>query len=167
MVLVIPRDARLAEGQQDFSVRAKLSDDVPGFHAGLDCNSYGVFGRGISDPDVAFTVYVHAMRPDEHLSAEAFNDVAVFVELIDRVVGFEFTVGIHTVDPETAASSDWNRVGLIASNESPDAFAVDVDVHRSRRSHLSPAWKPGPLASGDARSTSIRKSPDGSVGIVS
>src|SRR5215470_4329136 len=127
MVLVISGDARLAEGQQDFSVRAELSNDVPGFHASLDCNSYGVFGRGVSYPDVAFPVHVHAMRPDEHLSAEAFNDVAVFVELVDCVVGFQFTVGIHTVDAETAAASDWNRIGLIASDESPDAFAVDVD----------------------------------------
>jgi hypothetical protein len=69
------------------------------------------------------------MRPDEHLSAEAFYDVALRIKFIDGVVRFEFSVGKHAVHTKPASSRDGHRARLIASYEGPDAFAVDVHVY--------------------------------------
>ena len=72
---------------------------------------------------------MHSMRPNEHLGSETLNDVAVLIEFINRVVRFEFPVGIHAVETKTAAPRRRQGTGLIASNKRPDTLAVNIDVH--------------------------------------
>ena len=79
---------------------------------------------------------------------------------------FELAVWIHTVETEAAAPCCRHRAGLVASDEGPDTLTVDVHVHGGRRSHLPPAWKPGPLPSRNARAASVRQSLDGAIRIV-
>ena len=106
------------------------------------------------------------MRPNKHLGAKAFDDVALRVELIDRVERFQFSVGIHAVDAETASPCDRQRVGLITSNECPDTLSIGIHMHGCGRSHFSSARKSCPLTSRNRRAASIRESFDRTVRIV-
>src|SRR2546422_2589228 len=137
------------------------------FHSGFGCNRDGLFSRAVGHPYVALAIDMQAMGPDEHLRAEALDDVSLRIEFVDRVVRFEFAIRIHAVDAETAASCDGQWTGLITSNKRPNAFAVGVDVHGSRRSHLSAAGKPRPLTSRNGRATAIGQSSHGPIRIVS
>ena len=110
---------------------------------------------------------MHAVRPDEHLRAEAFDDVSLRIEFVDGVVRFQFAVRIHAIDAETAASCDGQWTSLITSDKRPNAHTVRIDVHGGRRSHLSAAGKPRPFASWNGRTTAIGQSPDRSIWIVS
>jgi hypothetical protein len=60
---------------------------MPGFDAGLGGDGYGLFARRIGRPDIALAVDMQPMRPDEHAGAETFDDVALGIELVDRVYG--------------------------------------------------------------------------------
>ena len=135
---------------------------TPAFAAILTASSEAGVGR----PHIALAVDVQAVRPDEHLRAEAFDDVALGVELVDRVVRLERAVGVHAVDAEAAAAGKRHRARLVAADEGPDALAVDVDVHRRRRSHLPAARKSCPFAARNARAAAVRQSPDRTVRIA-
>src|SRR5579871_5638645 len=100
---------------------------------------------------------MHPVRPDEHLSAKAFDDIALGVELVDRVVRLEPAIRIHAVETEPAAPRGRHRARLIAADKSPDALAVGVDSHRRRRAHFPAAWKLRPLASRRAGAAAIRQ----------
>ena len=167
MIFVTSGNSWFAEGQQNSSIRTELPDDMAGFHSGFGCNCDGLFSRAVSHPHVTLAVDMHAVGPDEHLSAEAFDDVSFGIEFVDRVVGFKSAIRIHAIDAETAASGDRQRTGLITSDKRPDAFTVGIDVHGGRRSHLSAAGKSRPLTSWNARATAIGQSPDGPIWIVS
>ncbi len=166
MALVVTGDARLAERHQQLSVRAELAHDVPGPDPGLGGSCDGLVGRRVGRPHIALAIDMQAVRPDEHLRAEAFDDVALGVELVDRVVGLERSVGVHAVDAEPAAPGERHRARLIASDKGPDTFSVDVNMDRSRRSHLAAARKSCPFTARDAGAASIRQSPDGAVWVI-
>ena len=166
MILVVSGNSGFAERHQHFSVGTELADDVPGLHAGLGGRGHGVFGGRVRRPHIAVAVHMHPVRPNEHLGAKAFDDVALRIELVDRVVRLELAVGIHAVETEPTAPCGRHRAGLVASDQGPDALSVDVDVHRSRRSHLAAARKLCPFTSRSARAASIRQSPHRAVWIV-
>ena len=167
MVLIISRNSRFAERHQDFSIRAELADNVPGLYPRFGRRCHGVLGSRVGYPDIAFPVHIHPVRPDKHLGAKALDDASLRVELVNRVVRFESTVGIHTVETEPSAPCSRHGAGLVTSDKGPDALPVNVNVNRGRRSHLSPAWKLCPLTSRNARAASICKSLDRAVRIVS
>src|SRR5262249_14531210 len=84
----------------------------------------------------------------------------------DRVMLLELAVRLHAVDAEPPASSDWHRVGLIAPDQCPDAFAVDIDMYRSRRSHLAAARKFCPFATRDRGAATVGQAPYRAIGIA-
>src|SRR5207248_3044434 len=101
-----------------------------------------------------------------HLRPKTLNNISFRIEFVDRVVRFELAVWIHTVETEAAAPCCRHRAGLVASDEGPDTLTVNVNVHRSRRSHLPPAGKLCPLASRNARAASVRQSLHRAIRIV-
>ena len=131
MDLVVAGDSRFAQRHQHLAIRAELADDVPGFDAGFRRGGDRRFRRRVGHPDVGLSIDVHAVRPDEHPAAKAALGSAIFVEPVDRIERLELAVGIHAVETEPAAGAvrrGRNRTGLVASNQRPDAFAVNVDV---------------------------------------
>src|SRR5262249_9667970 len=120
MVIVVAADAGLAERHQHLSVRAELAHDVPGLHTGLGGLGYSRIGGRVGDPDIALVIDMHAVRPDEHAGAEAFDHFAVAVELVDGVVRPDGAVAILAVDAEAAAPRHRHRARLVAADEDPD-----------------------------------------------
>src|SRR5207253_1461528 len=166
MFFIVSRHSGLAESHQNSSIRTELPNDVSCFDSRLCCGCDSVLARCIRRPYISFAIHVKAVRPDEHLRAEALDDVSLRVEFEDRVVRFEFAVGKHAIDSETAAARDRQRARLVTSDERPDAFAVGVDVHRCGRSHFSSAGKPGPLTARYGRTGAVCEPLHRTVGIV-
>src|SRR6266850_552189 len=166
MVLIASRDSRFAERHQYLSIRAELADDMPRLYPRFPSCCHRVFRCRVGDPHIARAVHMHPVRPYEHLSTKALDYVSLRIELVNRVVRFEFTVGIHTIETEPPAPCGRHGAGLVTSDKGPNTLAVNVNVNRGRRPHVLPAWKLCPLTSRNARATSIRQSPDGAIRIV-
>src|SRR5262249_53910088 len=128
MVLIISGNTGFAQRQLHFSIGAELAHDVPSFYSRLGCGCHRVFGRCLGYPHITLAVDVHPMRPNKHLRPKALNDIALRVELVDGVVRFEFTVGIHTVETEPASTCNGYGACLIAPDEGPDTLAINVNV---------------------------------------
>ena len=95
--------------------------------------------------------------------AETLRDRAVSFELEDGVHLLDLTVRRQAINAKSTAATDGHRTRLVAADQRPDAFTVDVHVHGCWRAHLPSAWKLRPLASGNARAAAVRPgpSPDG------
>src|SRR5262245_44784477 len=145
MILIASGNSGFAERHQHGSVGTEFADDVPRLHAGLRGRRYGVFGSPVRRPDITFAVDMHPVRPDEHLGAKAFDDVALRIEFVDRVVRLELAVRIHAVETEPPAPCGRHRARLIAADKGPDTFSVNVNLNRSWRAHVPAAWKFGPF----------------------
>ena len=158
MVLIASGHSGFPQRHQHLAVGTEFDDPMPEAPAGLRRHRDSVLARAIGHPHIAFMVDVQPVRPDEHARAEALDDVALRVEFVDRVDVLDPAVLVEAVDAEPAAVGQRHRVGFVASDERPDALAVDVDVHRCRRPHLASARKPRPLAAGHHRAAAIRQS---------
>ena len=165
MALVAAGHAGLAERHQHLAIGAELDDLMAELSACLCGHRDRVLTRGIGRPHVAFAIDVQPVRPDEHPGTEALDDVALCVEFVDRVDVLDAAVRVEAVDAEAPAVGNGHRIGLIASDEGPDAFSVDVHVHRRRRSHLASARQPRPVAAGHHQATAIRQSLHGTIRI--
>jgi hypothetical protein len=165
--LVVAGDAGLAECHQQLPVGAELAYHMTGLDAGLGGGRDRCFGGGVGRPHVAFAINVQAVRPDEHLRAEALDHVALGVELVDRVVRLELAIGQHAIDAEATTACDRHRICLVAADEGPDALAIDVDMHRCGWAHLAAAGQSGPFAARNARAAAISEAAHRAVGVVS
>ena len=135
-------------GSVNFAGGSPASPGVPSVSSTLPCGLNFItvwplpFGVGkllellrrrrprIGDPDVALAVDVHAVRPQDLSRAEALHDLAVRIELDDRV------------DVRTGA-----RVGA-AAIAGPDVLAVGIDVDGADRSPLAAVRQRAPVAHG-------------------
>ena len=165
VILIVPRHACFPEGHQQLAVRAELEDLMAGAQAGFRRHGHAACAHRVGHPQIALAIDGEAVRPDEHPAAEALDDVALGVELEDRVDVLDPAVEAEAIDSEATAGGHRHGTRLVASDESPDALPVDVDVHGSRRSHLAAAGQPCPITAGDARAAAIRQSFDRAVRI--
>ena len=82
-------------------------------------SSAAVAERASATQMLPWLIDIHAVRPQDLSRAEALHDLAVRIELDDRI------------DIRTRA-----RIGA-AAIAGPDVLAVDIDVHRADRSPLA------------------------------
>jgi hypothetical protein len=165
VTFVVARHARLAEREQNLAVRAELDDLMARLDAGLGRERHALRPDGVRHPDVAFLVDEEAVRPDEHTSSEALDDPAIGGELEDGIQRLDPVVRTEAVEAEPASGGYGHRAGFVTSNRRPDALAVDVDVDRSGRAHLAPAWELRPVAAGHTRPAAIGEPLHGTVRI--
>jgi hypothetical protein len=161
VIWIVPRSTRFAERHEQFSIRAELEDLVPGMHACLCCHFHTLRACCVGHPHIALTVHMEPVWPNEHPAAEAFDDLTFWVELEDRIDVLDLVVRAEAVDPKAAAGGHRHRAGLVASDDGPDAFTVNIDIDGSGRSRR-PAC---PLTSRNERTASICQSLDGPVRI--
>ena len=122
-VRTLSRSSGCAEGHQHPPIRAELDDLV------ASCSIWGSRGAdGVGHPDVAVLVHIDPVGPYEHPAPEALYDVAVQIELEDRV---QIRIQALVAEPR--------GVGCVTSHHCPDMVTVGVDRHPTHRSHFPPA----------------------------
>src|SRR5262249_30466652 len=97
------------ERHQDLAVGAELEDRV----------AFAVAARLIGRPDIALPVDMEAMRAIDQAGAEARNELAVLVELHDRI------------------ESRIDAVVAGAAVVRPDALAIGIDLNADGRAPLA------------------------------
>ena len=80
---------------------------------------------------------MEAVRPDEQSAAELFDDISLGIEFENRIDILDLVVRPQAVDAETAALRKGYGARFVATDKRPDALAVDVDIHGSRRPRRS------------------------------
>ena len=127
----IARFARRAERQQELALRCELHHRVAlRFPFGKFRELLRRRRARVGNPDVALLVDVHAVRPEDLSRAEARHDLAVRIELHDRIdIGSDARI----------------RAAAIAG---PDVLAVDIDVHGADRSPVAVVGQRAPVADG-------------------
>src|SRR5438105_13441848 len=107
----------LAEGEQQFSVRAELENLM----------AFAVAAEAVGHPYIAVTVDMEAMWKQDHAGAEAFEQLAGRVELQDRI-----ELGLRA--GERRARIDLGRrTRFAAALADPYAGAVRIDRDRAGR----------------------------------
>ena len=108
-----------SEAQQQLASRAELDRLVPpGAFGGA------LLGDRIGHPDVAISIYIDAMRPDDRSASEAIDGVPIHVELHDRI---EVRVQALVAEPLHGRR--------IAANHRPEVPAVRVHLQIPSRTH--------------------------------
>src|SRR5262249_54230688 len=122
---------------------------------------HGLRARRLGHPDVTLAVNMEPVRPDEHPTAEAFDDLALGIELEDAIDVLELVVRAEAIDSKAATGGQRYGTGLVAADHGPEAFPVDIDIDGCGRS----GWSTGPLGSGNEGAASVGESFHGAVGI--
>ncbi len=120
MIRPVTGHARRAEGHQHLARRTEFDHLVASGPLGGACG-----GDRVGHPHVAVRVHIDPVGPDKHPTPEALHDMAVQVELEDRV-----QVRIETLVAEPF------RGGCITPHHGPDMVATRVCRDAAHRAHL-------------------------------
>ena len=109
-----------AQPHEHFTLGVELDDLVPAGSLGRTHRAHRV-----GHPHVTVRVYIDSVRPYEHTATEALHNIAVRVELQNRV-----QIRVQTLIPESP------RLSRITPDHRPDMLSIRIDVHPANGAHL-------------------------------